>query len=587
MNQKYTVGGRTIELQEDPNLVAVRYREPAPLSTRATVAARSGAGPFENRYEIPKEKFTILPVAPVAEAASIRHSNAVQKLAAQGEVARVANVFKVGNKHVVATERILVGFSKDAGEPGALIRQHKGTVLSQKGTEYVVQLPEGTDPFAVADALGKSQGVAYAEPDLVTIGSHLARPSAPIQPAAPGNDPALGGKYGPKITRAIEAWAIQSGDPGIRIAILDEGVDTRHVDLRDHIVGSFDAEDNDPFQDPNPWDGHGTACAGLAAALPKSSQGMRGIGGGCSILAVRIAYSNGPRERWTTSASWIARAIDWSWENGADVLSNSWGGGAPSQAVINAFERARTQGRQGKGAVVIIAAGNDASPVDFPGNLPEMLTVSATNQYDEFKSPTSRDGEGWGSNFGPEVGISAPGVYNFTTDITGAGGYNNAGDYYTHFNGTSSATPMVAGAAALILSANPVLREQQVRTLLKNNADKVGSQPYVNGRNDQMGSGRLNVLAAVRAARNGSGPIAGTVVAATGPNGTLAAFYLNTPAGEHYLLRHYQGHEAMDIASLEHQSLAYFAPYANQPVTIHYGRRQDTPQGPILWGARI
>jgi len=127
------------------------------------------------------------------------------------------------------------------------------------------------------------------------------------------------------------------------------------------------------------------------------------------------------------------------------------------------------------------------------------LAVSASNEFDEFKSPTSSDGEGWGSNFGPEVDLAAPGVHNLTTDISGSGGYTN-NNYFDDFNGTSSATPIVAGAAALVLSANPELKEREVRKILKDTADKVGAEPYIDGRNDRFGHGRLNVLAAVQQA---------------------------------------------------------------------------------------
>ena len=260
----------------------------------------------------------------------------------------------------------------------------------------------------------------------------------------------------------------------------------------------YDATDNDNWQEPNPWDAHGTACAGLAAAIPNNI-GIRGIGGGCSILAVRIASSPKPKGRWVTKNDWIRRAIDWSWQNGADVISNSWGGGAYSQAIVTAFERARTRGRDGKGAVIVVAAGNSSGPVDFPGNTKDVLTISASNEYDEFKTKTSRDGEyWWGSNYGPQIDVAAPGVHNITTDNLSPGGYNDKSDY-TDFNGTSSSTPIVAGACGLLLSANPSLSEKEVRKVIIENADKVGRTRYQNGRNDYFGFGRLNVLKSILA----------------------------------------------------------------------------------------
>ena len=235
--------------------------------------------------------------------------------------------------------------------------------------------------------------------------------------------------------------------------------------------------------------------------------GVRGVAAGCSMFAVRIAYSDNTGENWVSTNEWIARSIDWSWNNGADVLSNSWGGGSPSNLITRAFARARAQGRGGRGSVIVIAAGNDDSPVDFPGNLAEVLTVSASNQDDQPKTKTSSDGEHWwGSNHGPEVDVAAPGVRIATTDITGDRGYNrsaNAGDYVLNFNGTSSACPQAAAVCALVLSANPNLSEAEVRSIVRQTADKVGSVIYNpnNGHNERMGQGRVNALQAVRRAR--------------------------------------------------------------------------------------
>src|SRR5205823_10008049 len=122
----------------------------------------------------------------------------------------------------------------------------------------------------------------------------------------------------------------------------------------------------------------------------------------------------------------------------------------PGDAISRAFGRARTLGRGGKGTVVCIAAGNEQVPIDFPGDLPGYVTVGASNPKDERKTKTSSDGENWwGSNSGPALWLLAPGVFIHTTDITGKAGYD-PGDYVSDFNGTSSATPHVAGAAALM-----------------------------------------------------------------------------------------------------------------------------------------
>ncbi|MEA3438055.1 MAG: S8 family serine peptidase [Thermodesulfobacteriota bacterium] len=496
MRYKYKVGTKSIELNVDEDLVAIRFKEPAKHSTRATITEKCKLGRFRERTEVPAEKYTILPVSQDAKPRKKRHQAAVKSLLQETEVARVATVFKLAETTIIATDRVLVGFKTGTKKVSKILDKYDAKVIEANGDEYIVQLKESADPLKIASQLAKEEAIVYAEPDFVSIGSHVARNVQPTLRPASG-DPKADQQYAIRITKAVDAWQLQKGDDLVRIAILDEGVDVDHEDLNAAIVSSYDAVDDDTFQEPNPWDGHGTACAGLAAATHDNDRGIKGISGGCSIQAVRIAYSPEKGANWVTRNSWITRAIDWAWQDGASVISNSWGGGAPSTAIKNAFDRARTQGRNGKGCVIVVAAGNASGPVDFPGNLDNVLTVSASNEYDEFKTKTSRDGEyWWGSNFGPEVDLAAPGVHNLTTDISGVGGYT--ADDYTDFNGTSSATPIVAGAAGLLLSANNDLTELQIRDRLKQVADKVGTKPYQNGRNDEFGSGRLNVLAALQ-----------------------------------------------------------------------------------------
>jgi subtilisin family serine protease len=147
---------------------------------------------------------------------------------------------------------------------------------------------------------------------------------------------------------------------------------------------------------------------------------------------------------------------------------------------------------------VVIATGNEDGPIGYPATLPDVLAVGASNPWDERKSPTTRDGEDWwGSNYGPQISLVAPGVRIATTDIRGARGYNS-GSYVEDFNGTSSATPHVAAAAALILSVKPTLRENEVRNFITAAADRLTS----NGKWDKfVGWGRLNIFSALRMAR--------------------------------------------------------------------------------------
>jgi len=564
MTYQYKFLGRTISLVPDDEFVAVRFSDNVAKSMRPAVAYGAGLNNRAEWLEIPGEKYTLVPIGTLGGAmhAHSRLAGIESSLLDTEQVDSVMPVFRMGEDKIVATDRVLAEIAQDAETAFAFLKEGGCEVIGRSGDEYTIRIPSNGDPFDLANRLSENPGVKYAEPDLITLGKRLAvddseeksaeteefpvefsagvllrdtmddtspfalsmrlrddsdrvdqagsgfmagsmDASGPsVAPVAAG-DPLQGQQYAASITKAIDAWKIQTGSIEIKIAILDDGVDLQHEDLKARIAGSYDSPLNISPLQPIPLEKHGTACAGLAAAVPKNGRGICGISNGCSLLAVRIGQplsENSPY--WKTDSDTIARGIDWARENGADVLSNSWGS-APSNKVYYAIERARTQGRGGKGAVIVCAAGNQSSPtIGFPAHLPHVLTVSASNQNDEFKTGTSSDGERWwGSNYGPEIGVSAPGVGNLTTDITGPSGYA-PGNYYPAFNGTSSACPIVAGAAALVLSANPTLTEAQVRDLIQSTADKIESHryPYVNGRNHQHGFGRLNVLLAVQRA---------------------------------------------------------------------------------------
>jgi subtilisin family serine protease len=294
---------------------------------------------------------------------------------------------------------------------------------------------------------------------------------------------------------AAAAWIITKGKADIRVAVLDEGVDPAHPDLKAAIVAQKDFVAGNPTAAPDGNDSHGTECSGV---IVSRSGKYPGLAPACSLVAVRIAKGDG-RDGWVFDDFKTADAIDWAWNEGqADVLSNSWGGGPPVDVITRAFDRARTNGRKKKGAVVVIATGNNDGPVGFPATLPNVLAVGASNQWDERKSKTSKDGESWwGSNYGAEINLVAPGVRIATTNIHGAAG-DGPSDYSLRFNGTSSATPHVAAAAALILSVMPSLDEKRVREIITASADRLTKD----GQWDKfVGWGRLNIYAALRLAR--------------------------------------------------------------------------------------
>ncbi len=421
---------------------------------------------------------------------------------------RAATVVCLGAVRAVASERVIVGFAEGVHDAqGTLCQLGYEVVYVNAFRECVVRIPAHEDPFLTSQMFRSLEGVDYAEPDYALsapLGQRMVE--SPMQSV--DDDSALPAALAK--TRAIDAHElldVAALDP-VRIAVLDVGVDTRHPDLADAVVGAYDALDHDHVQEPNEWDGHGTACAGLAAAAVNNTARIRGVAAGCGLLAVRVASTSarGRESYWETTSVQVARGIDWAWQNGADVLSNSWSYTDSSQHITNALGRALTMGRSGKGCVVVAAAGNDNTSVAFPANVTGVLAVSASNMRDEPKTPFSSDGlRGWGTNHGREVGIAAPGIRTRTTDITDAGGFNTlsgrAGDYDDAFVGTSAAAAIVAGAAALVIAANPALSGAEVVDVLKATAEKVSTVEYdANGHNEYMGYGRLDLLAAVQAA---------------------------------------------------------------------------------------
>ncbi|MDR2927966.1 MAG: S8 family serine peptidase [Cytophagaceae bacterium] len=313
-----------------------------------------------------------------------------------------------------------------------------------------------------------------------------------------------GGTAGMDI-KAEQAWTISLGT-NIKVAVIDEGVDLTHPDLHANLLQGYDAPSGNSGGAPiYSSEKHGTACAGIIGAIKDNGIGIAGVSPNSKIIPVHVTF--GSYSGQVTSDDWLADAINWAWQNGADVISNSWCGGSPYQPMTNAINAAVNQGRSGKGCVVVFSSGNNyASTVNYPTRLPNVIAVG---------SITSKGQRAAYSNYGINLDIVAPGGNSdiYTTDRQEVSGYNTssgiAGNYYCCFDGTSAACPHVAGVAALILSANPDLFASQVRNIIGNTAQKIRTDLYTystisghpNGTwNNQVGYGLVDAYAAVQAA---------------------------------------------------------------------------------------
>lgn len=363
--------------------------------------------------------------------------------------------------------------------------------------------------LTIANELYETGLFDYAEPDFLRLMKKLTTNDPFVNNQwslnnSGSNTSSYGGVAGADM-KVFDAWMYQTGSTNVKVAVLDEGVDLNHPDLIANLEPGYDASGQGSAGGPSGNDAHGTACAGIVAATGNNAQGISGVAYNCRIVPVRIAYSDANGD-WVTSNSWIGNAINWSWQNaGADVLSNSWGGGGSSFTINTAIGNAIINGRNGLGSPVLFAAGNDNGAVSYPATQSNTIAVAAMSMCHERKSPTSCDNESWwGSNFGENVDIAAPGVKIYATDISGSAGYSS-GDYVSGFNGTSSATPNAAGVMALLLSSNSSLTEQQARYALESTCDKVGGYAYNTGVTGQpngswsndLGYGCINALNAL------------------------------------------------------------------------------------------
>lgn len=321
------------------------------------------------------------------------------------------------------------------------------------------------------------------------------------------------------------AWQITTGNTNLKIAILDSGVDTLHEDLSANMLAGFDGfadEDNDTRGYPTPnfsSDSHGTACAGIAAAVGNNNLGVAGVAYSSKIVPVRIFYyqdyggSIGVQATTNTDALTSGSAYAWRVAD-ADIMSTS-AGLSPififflniSTDVVNDEIRdAYNEGRAGKGVPMFFSAGNDdIDDVLWPAYLYQTIAVGASSMCDERKSPDDCSTESWGSTFGTHLDIVAPGTLIATTDLTGTAGYSN-NNYTFSFNGTSAACPNAAGVGALILSVRPDLHARDVKSILNKTAKKVDGYDFdtllVDGTwNQEVGYGRVDAYKALQLAQ--------------------------------------------------------------------------------------
>jgi len=358
-----------------------------------------------------------------------------------------------------------------------------------------LRLPEDADPVDVVARLRASGLVASAEVNM--IGRYVGVPNDPqfgtqwnLQ-----NTGQSGGTPGADV-KASDAWEISGGDPSITVAVLDSGTEWTHDDLAaniwtnpgevldgidndangfvDDIRGwDFEANDNDP---DSAGFYHGTAVAGVVAAVGDNGIGIAGLagggdaGGGCTVMPCNVGS-------FFPDTAVLDDAILYAADNGARVITMSLTvtqSAAVDAAVASAYA---------DGVFIDCAAGNGfGSPVTYPASLDDIAAVGSTDD-DDLKSSFS--------NAGNDLEISAPGDDILMLDLN---------DGYTTQDGTSFSAPHVAALAGLILSVDPALTPDAVRTIITSSAEDIGAPGF----DTQTGWGRIDAAAALALAAGGT-----------------------------------------------------------------------------------
>jgi subtilisin family serine protease len=354
--------------------------------------------------------------------------------------------------------------------------------ISDLSNIYIFELPKDADILSIAEVYQKDPNVEYAEPNYIA------------QICVTPNDPYYSQQWAHQNMQSEQAWDIETGDPGVAIAIIDTGVDWGHPDLAaniwnntDEIPGNgIDDDNNGYIDDVRGWDfvnsdgdpiddnGHGTHCSGIAAAETDNGVGVAGVCWNCAIMPLKglNMYGSG-------GSSDLAIGIQYAADNDANVISMSWGSYGYSNLIKDVMDYAYVQG-----VVLVGAAGNDNTISKFyPASYDNVIAVSATDSNEDKASF---------SNYGSWIDVAAPGVSIYSTMPTYQVYLNTQygiPQNYADLSGTSMSCPFVAGLAGLILSKTNFSQEE-VRTILRSTTDNISPNKYI-------GIGRINAYNAI------------------------------------------------------------------------------------------
>lgn len=348
--------------------------------------------------------------------------------------------------------------------------------------KLAVDTTNAYDVLDIAAQLEATEGVRFAEPDWIFTGRGSHTPNDPefVDQWGLHNTGQSGGVVDMDVN-APAAWDVTLGSASIEVLVIDTGVQQDHPDINQLPGVDVTSEGPGTGGPVNGFDRHGTPVAGCVSATIDNSLGITGMAPNCPSVSARTFISVNLQGNWTSQASWTVDALAHAESIGAEVTNNSNFYGFTSSAIDDKYAETRESGM-----VHFSAAGNQSSStVTYPADLPSVQCIGSIDRTGALSTF---------SNFGTALSVVAPGTTIRCTDRTGSDGYHS-GDFVT-LQGTSFASPICAGVAALMISRNNALGPQEVEDLLHSTTKDLGAPGY----DSTFGWGLVDAHAAVAAA---------------------------------------------------------------------------------------